>query len=281
MFCMDEKMRIHSQQVLGVPIDPKAGQGREAHERLSAFADQSTVFALVKGTPNQPMCGFSDGVMRILNTLGAPYATFNVLADPEIRSGAKTWDANGGWPTFPQIYVGGEFIGGFDIVEELYQKGELQEIVREAVDEKGPGPVHGGSGDIPTEDTSDFPTPADKIEVPESAKASGEGVEDVQEIEPRKVELLGKEHFVLLDVREPDEYEHTHIEGAQLVPMPEIGDRVDEIPRDANLLIICRSGGRSRRVGDFLISRGFRHVYNLTGGTNAWSEQVGEGVKKY
>jgi len=274
-------MRIHSQQVLGVPIDPRAGAGRDPHERLSAFVEQSTVFALVKGTPNQPMCGFSDGVMRILNTLGAPYATFNVLADPEIRSGAKTWDANGGWPTFPQIYVGGEFVGGFDIVEELYQKGELQDLVREAVEAKGPGPVHGDESDVPTEDTSGHPTPASSIDVPESARASGDGVEDVQEISPKKVNLMGKDHFVLLDVRETDEYEHTHIEGAQLVPMPTIGERVDDLPKDANILCICRSGGRSRRVADFLVSRGFRHVFNLTGGTNAWSEQVDDSVLKY
>lgn len=271
-------MRIQTAQSLGLPIDPTAGRGRDPHSRLAAFVDQSTVFALVKGTPMQPMCGFSDRVLRILNTLGVPYATFNILADEEIRSGAKTWEVNGGWHTFPQVYVGGEFVGGCDIVEQLYQQGELQTMVQEAVSAQGPGKLHSGEGTLATEAP---PAPPAPIEVPQTARATGAGSDAVQEIAPRKVQLLGKEHFVLIDVREPDEFEHTRIQGANLVPMAEIGQRYEELPRDANLLVVCRSGGRSRRVAEFLCAKGFRHVYNLTGGTNAWAEQVGEGVVTY
>lgn len=77
-----------------------------------------------------PQCGFSNNVVQILNMLGAPYETVDVLADPEIRDGIKEFS---NWPTIPQVYVNGEFLGGSDIMIELYQKGELQQMVEVAL----------------------------------------------------------------------------------------------------------------------------------------------------
>lgn len=77
-----------------------------------------------------PQCGFSNNVVQILNMLGAPYETIDVLADPEIRDGIKEFS---NWPTIPQVYVNGEFLGGSDILIELYQKGELQQMVEVAL----------------------------------------------------------------------------------------------------------------------------------------------------
>ncbi len=77
-----------------------------------------------------PQCGFSNNVVQILNMLGAPYETIDVLADPEIRDGIKEFS---NWPTIPQVYVNGEFLGGSDIMIELYQKGELQQMVEVAL----------------------------------------------------------------------------------------------------------------------------------------------------
>ena len=77
-----------------------------------------------------PQCGFSNTVVQILNTLGVPYETFDVLADQEIRQGVKEFSQ---WPTIPQVYINGEFIGGSDIMIEMYQKGQLQEVVEVAL----------------------------------------------------------------------------------------------------------------------------------------------------
>ena len=77
-----------------------------------------------------PQCGFSNNVVQILNTLGVPFETVDVLSDPEIRQGIKEYSS---WPTIPQVYINGEFLGGSDILIELYQKGELQEKVEVAL----------------------------------------------------------------------------------------------------------------------------------------------------
>lgn len=77
-----------------------------------------------------PQCGFSNNVVQILNMLGVPYQTFDVLSDSEIREGIKEYSS---WPTIPQVYINGEFIGGSDIMIELYQKGELQQMVEVAL----------------------------------------------------------------------------------------------------------------------------------------------------
>lgn len=76
-----------------------------------------------------PMCGFSNNVVQILNTLGVPFETLDVLEDYEIRQGIKEYS---NWPTIPQVYINGEFIGGSDVLIELYQKGELQQLVEVA-----------------------------------------------------------------------------------------------------------------------------------------------------
>ena len=80
------------------------------------------VVLFMKGTPQMPMCGFSGQVVQILDYLGVPYKGVNVLANEEIRQGVKEFS---NWPTIPQLYVKGEFIGGCDIVREMFQTGEL------------------------------------------------------------------------------------------------------------------------------------------------------------
>jgi monothiol glutaredoxin len=77
-----------------------------------------------------PQCGFSNNVVQILNSLGVPFEAVNVLADDEIRQGIKEYS---NWQTFPQVYIDGEFIGGSDIMIELYQQGELQQKVEVAL----------------------------------------------------------------------------------------------------------------------------------------------------
>jgi len=104
--------------------------GMDIQQRIR---DQVTAIASVlymKGTPQLPQCGFSQLAIQILDACGVqdPY-TVNVLADAEIRQGIKEY-AN--WPTIPQLYVNGEFVGGSDIMREMYQSGELQKLIQEA-----------------------------------------------------------------------------------------------------------------------------------------------------
>ncbi|MEQ8539102.1 MAG: Grx4 family monothiol glutaredoxin [Coleofasciculus sp. D1-CHI-01] len=99
-------------------------------ERIDQLINQDKIVVFMKGTKLMPQCGFSNNVVQILNTLGVSYATVNILDDPEVRQGIKDYS---NWPTIPQVYVNGEFIGGSDVMIELYQNGELQEMVEVAL----------------------------------------------------------------------------------------------------------------------------------------------------
>ena len=96
--------------------------------RIQQEITGSPVMLYMKGTPQFPQCGFSSRVVQILNHMGVTYNTANVLEDPALREGIKQFS---NWPTVPQLYVGGEFIGGCDIVTEMFQSGELQELISE------------------------------------------------------------------------------------------------------------------------------------------------------
>ena len=95
--------------------------------RIDALVKGNDVFLFMKGTPDSPQCGFSARVVDVLEDVGAKFGSCNILADAEIRQGVKDY-AN--WPTFPQLYVKGEFIGGCDIVTEMYANGELQALLK-------------------------------------------------------------------------------------------------------------------------------------------------------
>ncbi|MGQ0741886.1 MAG: Grx4 family monothiol glutaredoxin [Alphaproteobacteria bacterium] len=95
----------------------------EAIERIQSEIMGNDVVLYMKGTPVFPRCGFSSAVVDILTRLGVPFKAVDVLADPEIRQGIKEFS---NWPTVPQLYVKGEFVGGCDIVREMHEQGELQ-----------------------------------------------------------------------------------------------------------------------------------------------------------
>lgn len=94
--------------------------------RIETLVTSSPVFVFMKGNKLMPQCGFSNNVVQVLNALGVHYETFDVLSDPEIRQGIKDY-AN--WPTIPQVYLKGEFLGGSDILIEMYNSGELRETM--------------------------------------------------------------------------------------------------------------------------------------------------------
>jgi len=96
----------------------------QTQARIEALIQSSPIFVFMKGTKLMPQCGFSNNVVQILNSLGLSFETFDVLSDMEIRQGIKEFSE---WPTIPQVYVKGEFIGGSDILIEMYNSGELKE----------------------------------------------------------------------------------------------------------------------------------------------------------
>jgi len=97
-------------------------------DRIKAEVERHPIVLFMKGTPQFPMCGFSGQVVQILDHLGVSYKGINVLESDEIRNGIKTYS---NWPTIPQLYVKGEFVGGCDIVREMFQAGELQQALKE------------------------------------------------------------------------------------------------------------------------------------------------------
>jgi monothiol glutaredoxin len=101
----------------------------DTRARIEKLINDNPVVLFMKGTPQFPQCGFSGRVIQILDYLGAPVVGVNVLEDAEIRQGVKDY-AN--WPTVPQLYIKGEFVGGADIATEMFQSGELATMLTEA-----------------------------------------------------------------------------------------------------------------------------------------------------
>lgn len=102
----------------------------ETQSRIQKMIDDNKIMVFMKGNKLMPQCGFSNNVVQILNTLGVPFETCDVLADQEVRQGVKEFS---NWPTIPQVYLNGEFLGGSDIMIELYNNGELREKVEVAL----------------------------------------------------------------------------------------------------------------------------------------------------
>ena len=97
-------------------------------DRIRKDINGNDIVLYMKGTAVFPQCGFSAAVVQVLTQLGVPFKDVNVLEDPDIRQGIKDFAS---WPTIPQLYVKGEFVGGCDIVREMYESGELQSLLRE------------------------------------------------------------------------------------------------------------------------------------------------------
>ncbi|KAH7307238.1 hypothetical protein KP509_22G051100 [Ceratopteris richardii] len=102
----------------------------ELKEALDKFVTSNKVVLFMKGTKLFPQCGFSNTVVQILNSLNVPYETVNILENEDIRAAMKIYSS---WPTFPQLYIDGEFFGGCDITLEAYKSGQLQEVIEKAM----------------------------------------------------------------------------------------------------------------------------------------------------
>ncbi len=100
----------------------------DIHERIKNDVESSDVVLYMKGTPVFPQCGFSATAVHVLSATGVKFKAFNVLEDDDLRQGIKDYSS---WPTIPQLYVKGEFVGGCDIIREMYEAGELSQMLTE------------------------------------------------------------------------------------------------------------------------------------------------------
>ncbi len=110
----------------GRPVD-ESDRSAPALERVEKMVTSSEVFLFMKGIPEQPQCGFSANTVAVLESMGVAYGTFDVISDESIREAAKQYAS---WPTFPQLWVRGDFVGGNDIMMEMLQTGELEPLVK-------------------------------------------------------------------------------------------------------------------------------------------------------
>ena len=299
------------------------------HSRIQAIVDAHPIVLFMKGTANMPQCGFSAAAVGVLNDIGQPFHTVDVLSDPELREGIKTFSQ---WPTIPQLYVRREFIGGSDIMRQMAATGELHGVIGvpyvapkapnvsltpamiKAFVDAGLGPDEhprlvvsagfqyqvgidskraddfvvecGGLGLLVDRDSA---RRADGITL-DFKPGEGGGILIDNPNEPAQVKQLdvtalaemlrGGRAMRLIDVRTPDEHAQARIVGAELMT-PALYAELSALPKDTMLVFHCHHGGRSQAAAQRFVAEGFRKVYNVQGGIDAWSLHVDTAVPRY
>jgi len=304
----------------------------ETRKKIDQLVASDSVVLFMKGSRSFPQCGFSASVVNILNTLIPKYTTVNILADADVRTGMKEYSD---WPTFPQLFVKGEFVGGADIVRQMHESGDLEKKLgalvaaakpvsvtvspraaaelTTALKEANPGDVihltitptweHNldlgpkESGHVTVQSngitvqldrasagraegvTIDYITAADgegfKIDNPNRPAA-------VKEVTPKEIKALldsGKiEHFY--DVRTEKERGVAKIAGAKHLD-DAMMTAIESLAKDTPIAFHCHHGGRSRGAAEHFLKLGFKNVYNMAGGIEAWSRDVDPSVPRY
>lgn len=307
----------------------------EVREKLARVIQSHDVILFMKGTRQMPSCGFSAKTVEILDSLLDDYAHVDVLAHPEIREGIKEYSS---WPTIPQLYVHGKFIGGADIVAELFEAGTLaetlgvsneqsadvtapaitvtpraaealrgfvqgsDEVVLLSIDRAfspglsvGPRPLKGflvqSSGvAIAVDRLSAVRANGITIDYIDTPSGSAFKIDNPNEPKRSEVRQLGVRQYAswradhkphrLIDVRTQGEWQTARIEGAEFLD-DALVDEIRDLPRDTVLVFQCHHGHRSQRAAEQLIQLGFSELYNLTGGIDAWSQEVDPAVPRY
>lgn len=286
----------------------------------------------MKGSRSFPQCGFSAAVVQILDTMVPNYTTVNVLADASVRDAIKTYSD---WPTIPQLYVRGEFIGGADIVRQMHAAGELQKklgdlaraaeapavtvtpraaaVLKQALADAGDGDVihlsidgrfeHGldvgpREAASATVESNGITVQVDAasarrasgvvIDYVESAQGAGFKIENpnrpaaVKAIGPQELKALLDAGTVkhLFDVRTPAERAKASIAGARLLDEA-VAAEIEQLDKSTPIAFHCHHGGRSQNAAEHFLQKGFKQVYNLAGGIEAWSLHVDPSVPRY
>lgn len=304
----------------------------ELRQKIESIIKSDPVVLFMKGSRTFPQCGFSAAVVQILDTMVPNYTTVNVLADASIRDAIKAYSD---WPTIPQLYVRGEFVGGADIVRQLHAAGDLQKklgelartaeppkvtvspraaaILKEALADAGPGDVihlsidgrfeHGldigpREATSATIETNGVTVQVDAasarradgvvIDHVEGPQGAGFKIENpnrpatVKAIGPKELKALLDAGTVqhLFDVRTPAERAQASIANTRLLDDAAAAD-IEKLDKSTPIAFLCHHGGRSQNAAEHFLQKGFKQVYNLAGGIDAWSLQVDPGIPRY
>ena len=304
----------------------------ELRQRIETLLAQHPVVLFMKGSPDAPRCGFSAKASGILNGLIDRYHTVDVLEDPEIREGIKAY---GSWPTIPQLYVGGELVGGSDIIESMLNEGQLHALfnlpapdrtppkisispraaamIRQALEGAGDGvgvhmsvdarfqaqfqlkPIEGHEVVAETAgveihfDLASVPR-AQGIEIDwvESARGAGLAIRNPNappEVQSIAVgELAGAQAsrgLLIIDTRGDAERSLAALPLAHEVLDEHTVERLGSLPKDQPLAFLCHHGVSSRRAAEHFRGLGFRQVYNIDGGIDAYAREVDLTVARY
>jgi monothiol glutaredoxin len=289
--------------------------------RIESLLAAHPVVLFMKGNPRAPQCGFSSKAAGALDATGVAYAHVDVLADPEIREGIKAY---GEWPTIPQLYIGGELVGGSDIILQMAGSGELHgalglpapdrtppqitithaaaAMLKQAIADAGDGyalqididNAYNARLQLAQRDESAIATEAEGIraqfDLASAQRARGMSIDWADDARgkglvidnpnaPRKVGALTPAQaaervqagtLTIVDVRPAEERAMAEAPVAHR----SVDDGVEEIealPKDTPLAFLCRSGGRSAQAAEHFRAIGFRDLYNIEGGINAWA----------
>jgi monothiol glutaredoxin len=304
----------------------------ETRKKIEQLVASDAVVLFMKGNRSFPQCGFSASVVNILNTLVPKYTTVNILTDADIRTGMKEYSD---WPTFPQLFVKGEFVGGADIVRQMHESGDLEKKLgdlvtparapsvtvspraarelSEALKEAGPGdvihltitPSWEHQLDLGAKEASHVTVQsagvtlqldrasagrADGVVIDfiEAADGAGFKIDNpnrpaaVKEIAPKELKALLDARKIerLYDVRTDKERGIAKIAGAQQLDDAAMAE-IEALPKDTALAFHCHHGGRSRGAAEHFLKLGFKNVYNMAGGIEAWSRDVDPSVPRY
>ncbi len=299
--------------------------------RIELAVKTNKVVLFMKGNRSFPQCGFSATVISILNQLVPEYETINVLSEPAVRDGIKEYSQ---WPTIPQLYVDGEFVGGCDIVKSLHASGELHKLLGVKVEPvaapqitlspsalKAFSEAAAQAGDqvlridanerfqyelyfgdklatdvIATVDglaVHVLPTSARRLDgthIDFVADADGGGFKISNPKEPARVKPLSAkalktmldagEKLELFDVRTPEERAAASIGKSRLLDKSG-QEYLLALDRSTPLVFHCHHGMRSQQAAERFLREGFKNVYNLEGGIDAWSLSVDPSVPRY
>lgn len=298
-------------------------------QRIDGYITSDRVVLFMKGSRRAPSCGFSAQVVQILDELVPDYQTHDVLASAELRDGIKEYSR---WPTIPQLYIDGKFVGGCDIVKDLRQSGELEQLLGAAAPPLAPPKITAspaalaafkaamaeGDADVlhlqigPRFEHDLFfgpPEPGDvqtdlgglELYVSRSsvARAQGlhigfiEGPTGGFKIEnpnqpPQVVELsvqdakamFDRGELTLIDVRPESEGNIARIAGGKTLNDETVAE-LRSLDKSSPIAFYCHHGVRSRGVAESVLQEGFRKVYNLKGGIDAWSLAIDPSVPRY
>jgi len=304
----------------------------ETRKKIEQLVASDSVVLFMKGSRSFPQCGFSASVVNILNTLIPKYTTVNILSDADIRGGMKEFSD---WPTFPQLFIKGEFVGGADIVRQMHEAGELEKKLgdlvapakppavtvtaraakelSEALKEAGPGDVihltitaawehqldlgpkeaahvtiQSGGIAVQLDRASAARAEGVVIDFIEASDGAGFKIDNpnrpavVREVNPKELKAMldsGKiEHFY--DVRTDKERATAKLAGAKQLDDATMA-AIEGLSKDTPIAFHCHHGGRSRGAAEHFLKLGFKNVYNLAGGIEAWSRDVDPSIPRY